>query len=147
MAEVRDDMRPLEQRLAPRFTEGWSPWLPNEGWDGLLNLLVDEIEKIDPDFTLHQVKEKFGGLRFYAGFSANLSKEQYDKLGELVMQAEAKSYKICEWCGQAGELRDDIGWILTLCDEDYEKRKVERAERIAEYNKAVADDDDTPAVT
>ena len=56
-----------------------------------------------------QVKEKFGGLRFYV-HGAN------DFLNGMIHMAEAASFKICEQCGKPGRPRGG-GWILTLCDE------------------------------
>lgn len=55
-----------------------------------------------------QVKEKFGGLRFYVDNS-----DEYVR--GLISMAEAFSYKTCEVCGQPGRSRRG-GWIKTLCD-------------------------------
>lgn len=64
-----------------------------------------------------QVKEKFGGLRFYTSGSN-------DFFNGMVAMAEAASYRICEQCGKPGKPRSG-GWILTLCD-DCEKARGER---------------------
>lgn len=57
---------------------------------------------------VQQVKEKFGGLRFY-----------YDQGNEyisgLVSMAEAMSYVTCEVCGDSGKVRKN-GYFRTLCD-------------------------------
>lgn len=55
-----------------------------------------------------QIKEKFGGLRFYARGEDEFS-------AGLIAFAEAYSYKICEVCGQSGKARKGL-WIRTLCD-------------------------------
>jgi len=60
-----------------------------------------------------QVKEKFGGLRFYMT-CAN------DEIFNLIEKAETLSYKTCEECGKPGEERN-VGWIHTLCDYCHEK--------------------------
>ena len=65
-----------------------------------------------------QVKEKFGGLRFYMTCGTD---EVYDLIGE----AEALSYKTCEECGDTGSEKP-TGWVRTLCDAcftDYENIK------------------------
>lgn len=62
-----------------------------------------------------QVKEKFGGLRFYMNYYV-------EEIEELISKAQAKSFKICEHCGNPGEERGG-GWILTLCDSCHEKRQ------------------------
>lgn len=56
-----------------------------------------------------QVKEKFGGLRFY--YSGG---DEY--VDGLVAMAEALSYVTCEQCGKVGK-PNEIGWIVTLCDD------------------------------
>ena len=56
-----------------------------------------------------QVKEKFGGLRFY--YSGG---DEY--IDGLVAMAEAMSYVTCERCGRIGK-QNTRGWIETLCDD------------------------------
>jgi hypothetical protein len=70
-----------------------------------------------------QVKEKFGGLRFYVD-SAN--DEQYAIIGF----AESMSYRICEECGTMHDTKlYNLGWMRTLCpthaDEYYGKDVME----------------------
>lgn len=55
-----------------------------------------------------QVKEKFGGLRFYVD---NCD----DYVSGVVAMAESMSYRTCETCGAPGVKRSG-GWIRTLCD-------------------------------
>ena len=62
-----------------------------------------------------QVKEKFGGLRFYVKFPNGIKSEDYEYITGLIDFAESISFKICEDCGNPGERRDG-GWIRTLCD-------------------------------
>jgi len=66
-----------------------------------------------------QVKEKFGGLRFYMTSATN---EMYD----LISKAENKASETCEACGQPGEERNG-GWVLTLCDECHHIRETDRS--------------------
>lgn len=56
-----------------------------------------------------QVKEKFGGLRFYT-----MGGDEYTS--GIVALAEALSARTCEQCGSPGKLRGR-GWIYTACDE------------------------------
>lgn len=55
-----------------------------------------------------QIKEKFGGLRFYCEIDGT---DEFTKLN-----IEGQSYNICEECGKPGKAREG-GWIKTLCDE------------------------------
>ena len=55
-----------------------------------------------------QVKEKFGGLRFYVQAAT-------DKHYQYISFAESMSYRTCEECGNPGKTYTD-GWHTTLCD-------------------------------
>jgi hypothetical protein len=55
-----------------------------------------------------QVKEKFGGLRFYVQAAT-------DKHYSYISFAESMSYRTCEECGSPGKTYTD-GWHTTLCD-------------------------------
>lgn len=55
-----------------------------------------------------QVKEKFGGLRFYMHYSTK-------EMEALIAIAEEECSKTCEECGVFGVLRSG-GWLLTRCD-------------------------------
>lgn len=79
-----------------------------DGWFNMIYELSEKIVVLDPKCEAVQVKEKFGGLRFYVD---NTTKEVHDLLHEY----EEKSYKICEMCGKKGELRQDRAWSKTLC--------------------------------
>lgn len=65
--------------------------------------------------TLTQIKEKFGGLRFYhnGGSSA---------IDNYVSFAESMSYRTCEVCGNPGQSRNE-GWIKVLCDAHHRERE------------------------
>ncbi len=79
-----------------------------EGWKPLVYKLYDNLILEGWDRELHQVKEKFGGLRFYIGNTS-------DKIKELIQQAEEESFTICEYCGEPGELNGKR-WLKTTCD-------------------------------
>lgn len=88
-----------------------------EGWYPIIKDLIDDLIKLGWDKNITQVKEKFGGLRFYID-------EGSDEMFKLIVEAEKKSYETCETCSQKGELRKDIGWYLTLCEEHYKLKKI-----------------------
>lgn len=64
-----------------------------------------------PEVVATQIKEKFGGLRFYY-----IGGDSY--IRGLVTMAEAMSEVTCEACGNIGKHRSG-GWIKTLCDEHW----------------------------
>lgn len=90
-----------------------------KGWWPLVNQLLDDLLELGWDGAVYQVKEKFGGLRFYIG-------EGSDEIHERIQQAEDESYSVCKVTGKPGKLRSDLGWMRTLCDEEYEKVKKEK---------------------
>lgn len=81
-----------------------------DGWASLIDAIFN---KLPNDAQILQVKEKYGGLRFYVD---NVDDDMLDFIAEM----EMKSYKICEVCGKPGEAREG-GWIKTLCDDHARK--------------------------
>ena len=65
----------------------------------------EEAEKVP---VASQVKEKFGGLRFYVD---RATEEHYN----YINFAENMSYRTCEVCGSPGKRYTD-GWHQVLCD-------------------------------
>lgn len=120
----------------------------NNGWYQLIRDMCAEITAAyeavgEPvDIVVDQVKEKYGTLRFYyhpkgqpiaihafdslsGGPSLRVRpgrSEIYQKVAEIVDRYEEMSGHVCEICGAPGCLRTDLRWILTLCDEHYQKR-------------------------
>lgn len=86
-------------------------------WSGSKDVItqeqIDEAKaKLDEE-TLRvpvavQVKEKFGGLRFYVQAAT-------DKHYSYISFAESMSYRTCEECGAPGKTYTD-GWHRTMCD-------------------------------
>lgn len=80
-------------------------------------------EKSVPQVVATQVKEKFGGLRFYYEGGD-------DHISGMVRMAESWAANSCEECGAPGTVRRG-GWIRTLCD----KHETERQARQEQYAK------------
>lgn len=88
----------------------------NNGWFGLVKELIEKCIALGWDKQICQIKEKFGGLRFYINSAS-------DEIFEEINKAEEKSFAVCEVTGNPGELRTDLGWYRTLSDEIYEQEK------------------------
>lgn len=87
-----------------------------DGWYDLIHKLCSDIMVLDPgpNFKVTQVKEKFGGLRFYV---SGADEDKWLVIGPLIRDAENDSYKICEHCGTREEVTvNKRGYIQTLCD-------------------------------
>jgi len=84
------------------------------GWIPILDRLAEDLIKMGWDRDLHQVKEKFGTLRFYVG-------AETDEMNKRINQAEDETAVTCEECGKPGTLHGK-GWVVTNCDECYALR-------------------------
>lgn len=82
-----------------------------EGWHPILRELEEELNRIDPDFYLQQVKEKFGGLRYYAD-----PHSPDPAFRQAINVAEAKSERTCEVCGEPGVIKATHHWLKCLCE-------------------------------
>lgn len=99
----------------------------NKGWNGIVEELLGKIEaylaetyktkgKPEYSFQIDQIKEKFGTLRFYVTFAD-------DAIFDMINDAECKSAKTCEHCGNTGEMKTRKGafWLQTQCEKCAEK--------------------------
>jgi len=85
-----------------------------DGWFNIVYDLSKKITEIAPEVQVVQVKEKFGGLRFYTG---SVLKDHSDNVYKLINEAEEKSFKTCEICGTIENVTTNgPNWIKTLCD-------------------------------
>jgi hypothetical protein len=66
----------------------------------------EDEEKLDP--TVAQVKEKFGGLRFYCDNTD-------DVIDAFIMFAEHMSFGICAACGTNQNVTTKGRWRMSLC--------------------------------
>ena len=82
-----------------------------QGWMPLVIELDQKLAAINPDYVIEQIKEKFGGLRYYV---ANIDYDE--EVVRLITEAEEKSYTICEDCGSTEDVKTEgPGWVRTQC--------------------------------
>lgn len=88
------------------------------GWTDLFDATFTWLHEIasNRDWAPSQIKEKFGGLRFY--WYGDLP----DLGDEIIAAAEPVSGHICEVCGAPGLLHSDGGWWSTRCRDHREGR-------------------------
>lgn len=91
-----------------------------DGWFDIVYDLSKKLTEIAPDCRAVQVKEKFGGLRFYTG---GIKNEIRSTVYDLIDEAERMSYNTCEKCGSTDNVTQTEGWIYTLCPKCLEERK------------------------
>ena len=135
-----DEYVEMMETLYPKmFANPYGGFAVGQGWWTLLNLLCHEIQTyIDhqnrrrdlllrdnphgvtiplavEQVTVAQIKEKFGGLRFYYDGGD-------DYIRGLATMAEVVADRTCEECGKPGHRRSG-GWVRTLCDEHEAERQ------------------------
>lgn len=126
-----------------------------EGWQPVVLAGLLAIERVDPGCTVDQIKEKFGGLRFYVTPS-----EGADDVTKFIVQAiatatETRASNLCEDCGGFPARNEPVyKWYRTLCPHCRAKAWVAAHERMTspasefpvdeEIAKAIAEDPGPP---
>jgi len=87
-----------------------------KGWRPMVIELNEKLRAIDPSYRIDQIKEKFGGLRYYVAFCDDCSLDDAKKMNDLIEQAEENSYEVCQTCGAAGRMRVTKGYLHAECD-------------------------------
>jgi hypothetical protein len=117
-------------------TECWSG--VGEGWWPVITATHKAMLAIEPDYKIAQIKEKFGGLRYYwdmpwIDYPEDREptpeedaeyKRKHDILEALASLAEAICAHICEYCGRASEPSANSGyWIKNHCGCDLKENR------------------------
>ena len=113
------DGKPREPDCGAWCPVGWQPMV-----EELCANLCKIVEEKNVVFQIEQIKEKFGGLRFYYQGGD-------DNVTGMVRMAEAWADHSCEECGALGKIRGG-GWIRTLCDTHEAERQQHMKERLVE---------------
>ncbi len=105
------------RRILARIPDGWGRWISHEsGWYPLITDCDHRLSELDANYVVHQVKEKFGTLRYYCEPSVKTRSAQADSFRAIIVEAERTSATTCERCGQRGQLCNRKYWLKTLCD-------------------------------
>lgn len=117
-----------------------------EGWNNIVLLILAALdstrwndstkpEKLEGGvgyldyINIVQIKEKFGGLRFYFdiietpyGYNGeDITDRVYHTINGVVTMAETLSAHTCQVCGEKGKTLNIKGWYVTLCDTHHKK--------------------------
>lgn len=87
-----------------------------DGWINLIKQLCHVIdqemisipEEVHQEIYASQIKQKFGGLRWYMNQSTPF-------INGAIRMAEQQSCFICEACGNTGKLVNKNGWFFVAC--------------------------------
>ena len=89
---------------------GWFPLI----WE--LSALNEKIARLihpsKPQPVVVQVKEKFGGLRFYLDKRPGV----YSIAWYYGIAVENQSFYVCEFCGGPAQRRINQGWMKSVCE-------------------------------
>ena len=137
----------MEEHFPEMFADKYGGFAVSEGWWPIIETLCGQISSYTkwknntreallkdnphdhdipdavPQVVVAQIKEKFGGLRFY-----------YDggdlHISGMVRMAECWAAQSCEKCGAPG-VRRSGGWIRTLCDKhEAEHQELKRTQEM-----------------
>lgn len=87
----------------------------DEGWYQIVVDCDEELAAIDPNYEILQIKEKFGGLRYYMTPSNETTPEQRDEMYKVISKYEQAALRTCEATGLPGVLMKSVGgWLKTL---------------------------------
>jgi len=104
-----------------------------DGWFPVVDALCQKIENAYQALPLEektdaalngaykgcQIKEKFGGLRFYVD-------GETPEITRWIAEAEEACWKICENCGSPGNRDNSSHWIMVLCKGCSLQRKISK---------------------
>ena len=138
----------MEERFPKMFSEGYGGFCVGEGWYTIIEKLCVNIQghtdwrnktraKLLEDnpydhpipdevaqVIVRQIKEKFGGLRFYYDGGD-------DEISGMVRMAESWADSTCEECG-APATKQTKGWIKNVCDKHFDEIEARKKERFNE---------------
>ena len=124
----------MKEKYPKMFSQPYGGFAVGEGWWPILQALCSNIQhylnwknresEVVPQVVVEQIKEKFGGLRFYYSGGD-------DRIQGMVSMAESWADKSCETCGAPG-ISGGKGWIKTLCPIHRTEADARYAERFKE---------------
>ena len=103
MNELQLQIEALKEKIAPEYPKSIDV---DEGWYQLVIDCDKELTAIDPHYRIFQIKEKFGGLRYY--FHPSQS-DTSKAMNEVVSKYEAIAARTCEATGGSGVLMESVG--------------------------------------
>lgn len=99
--------------ITKRVPEGWYGLTTPPGWDTIVSDTHMALKAIDPNYEVHQIKEKFGGLRYYCSLDSD------PEARKIIDAAEKASYNTCQNCGstspEVNTSQNNGHWVTTTC--------------------------------
>ena len=112
MNELQLKVEALRKKINPSYGQYVAV---DEGWYQIIVDCDNELTAIDPNYSILQIKEKFGGLRYYMSPSNDTTVEQRDAMHKVVSKYEVVAAQTCEATGLPGVLMKSVGgWLKTV---------------------------------
>ena len=95
-----------------------------QGWEDLILCMAEDIKPLLKesnqlfDFFAIEVKEKFGGLRFYHNCKCP------EEVDEIINDYSILSENVCVRCGKPDALIVPTGWVLPWCRDCYKDKEL-----------------------
>lgn len=137
MEKYEEFEKRMEEKYPKMFSQPYGGFAVGEGWWPIIESLCANIQShtdwwnknretrpVVEQVVVAQIKEKFGGLRFYYEGGD-------DKIQGMVRMAEAWADAVCEDCGTPAT-KKTTGWIRNVCDKHFEEREATRKAWFAE---------------
>ena len=110
-----------------------------DGWKEIIRNTDKKLKYIDPDYEIAQIKEKFGGLRYYFDSSLDYGSIAHEIMDDIVRAAEYEASRTCELCGTSKpsdkvEIRVHKYWYFGYCQSCADKYIAEAEARYAKYD-------------
>jgi hypothetical protein len=110
--ELQKQIEKLKQKIFPGYRKSIDV---DEGWYQLVVDCDKELTGVDPNYQIYQVKEKFGGLRYYTRPSNLDDKHTLMRISDIISKYEDIAWTTCSATGAPGVLMKSIGgWRKTL---------------------------------
>jgi hypothetical protein len=137
MEKYEEFEKRMEEKYPAMFSKPYGGFAVGEGWWPIIESLCANIQShtdwwnknretrpVVEQVVVAQIKEKFGGLRFYYEGGD-------DKIRGMVRMAEAWADAVCEDCGTPAT-KKTTGWIRNVCDKHFEEYEAKRKARFEE---------------
>jgi len=112
MNELQLQVEALKDKFLPKYSKSIEV---DEGWYQIIVDCDNVLTQIDPNYQIAQIKQKFGGLRYYFEPSDSNDDGLYIKMNSIVLSYEAIAAVTCEATGKHGVLmKSKSGWYRTL---------------------------------
>ena len=112
MNDLSIQIKNLTKKFAPGYYQSIDV---DEGWYQIVLDCDKELSAIDPDYIILQIKQKFGGLRYYCQSSQPDNPELFAQINSVIKKYENIAAVTCEVTGNPGVLmKSETGWHMTL---------------------------------